>query len=155
MARLTESDFYYGSILSMLFNNGICPMLIEGGADRQVYSFTTNQEDFRLFLKYRSFAAATKNDDYQSWQFVFSDADIEELRRFIAEDTHLSLGLVCGMKELKKSEYAVLHKEELLELLDAGKTSVTVSRKTGEKNFRVSVGGGRANAMQIPANRKY
>lgn len=80
---------------------------------------------------------------------------IEELRRFIAEDSHLSVGLVCGMKELKKSEYAVLHKEEIQELLDAGKTSVTVSRKSGEKNFRVFVGGGRANAMQIPANRKF
>lgn len=42
MSKLKEADFCYGAVLSTLFNNGICPMLIEGGNDRQVYEFTTD-----------------------------------------------------------------------------------------------------------------
>lgn len=155
MARLKEADFYYGSIISMLLNNEICPVLVEGGADRQVYEFTTNEGDFKLFLKYRSEPIQTKTEGYQSWQFGFSADDIAELRRYISENKHLSVGLVCGMNTLSNSEYAVLHKEEIGQLLDAGKTSVTISRKSGEKAFRISVGGGRENAMKVESNRKY
>lgn len=155
MARLKEADFYYGSIISMLLNNEICPVLVEGGADRQVYEFTTNEGDFKLFLKYRSEPIQTKAEGYQSWQFGFSADDIAELRRYISENKHLSVGLVCGMNTLSNSEYAVLHKEEIGQLLDAGKTSVTISRKSGEKAFRISVGGGRENAMKVESNRKY
>ena len=72
MAKLLESDFYYGAILSTLLNNGICPMLIEGGTDRQVYDFTTNDKEFRLFTKYRSAPINTKTEGYSSWQFIFS-----------------------------------------------------------------------------------
>ena len=155
MAKLKEADFYYGSIISMLLNNKICPILVEGGTDRQVYEFTTNEGDFKLFLKYRSEAIPTKMDGYQSWQFSFSADDIAELRRFISDDKHLSVGLVCGMSTLSNSEYAVLHKEEIGQLLDAGKTSLTISRKSGEKAFRISVGGGRENALQVKSSRKY
>ena len=59
MSMLKEADFYYGAILSTLLNHNICPALIEGGTDRQVYDFTTDHKDFRLFVKYRS-APVTK-----------------------------------------------------------------------------------------------
>lgn len=155
MAKLKEADFYYGSIISMLLNNNICPVLVEGGTDRQIYEFTTNEGEFKLFLKYRSEPIPTKTDGYQSWQFVFSGDDVTELRRFIDDEKHLSVGLVCGMNSLSSSEYAVLHKKEISQLLDAGKTSVTISRKSGEKAFRISVGGGRENALQVKSNRMY
>lgn len=155
MAKLKEADFYYGSIISTLLNNNICPVLVEGGTDRQIYEFTTNEGDFKLFLKYRSEPIQTKTAGYQSWQFVLSADDVAELQGFIADDKHLSVGLVCGMNSLSKSEYAVLHKEEISELLGAGKTSITISRKDREKAFRISVGGGRENAMQVKSNRKY
>ena len=155
MAKLKEADFYYGSIISMLLNNKICPVLVEGGTDRQVYEFTTNEGNFKLFLKYRSEPIPTKTYGYQSWQFVFSAGDIAELRRYVSENKHLSVGLVCGTSILSNSEYAVLHKEEISELLDAGRTSLTISRRSGEKAFRISVGGGRENAMTVESNRKY
>lgn len=46
MARLKTADFYYGAVLSMLFNSHINPALIEGGEDRQVYDFTTKKADY-------------------------------------------------------------------------------------------------------------
>lgn len=154
MSMLKEADFYYGAILSTLLNHNICPALIEGGTDRQVYDFTTDHKDFRLFVKYRS-APGTKTKDYNSWQFVFSDSDIQELKDYMALDLELSVGLVCGQEPLHQSEYAVLHKDIVEKIFAEGKKSITISRKKGEKAFRISVGGGRNNALMVKANALY
>ncbi|MBM6724786.1 hypothetical protein [Pseudoflavonifractor phocaeensis] len=154
MSKLKEADFYYGSVLSTLLNNKICPVLIEGGTDRQVYDFTTDHKDFRLFVKYRS-APTTKTQDYNSWQFVFSDSDIRELTEYLGLDLELSVGLVCGQDALNQSQYAVLHKEIIEKIFDEGKKSITISLKKGEKAFRISVGGGRDNAIRTKTNVLY
>lgn len=60
MSVLKVSDFYYGAVLSKLLSDKITPALIEGGVDRQIYEFTTDLGDFRLFLKYRSKEINTK-----------------------------------------------------------------------------------------------
>lgn len=155
MSKLKEADFYYGAVLSTLINQGICPALVEGGNDRQIYDFTTDERDFRLFVKYRSKPISTKSEGYYSWQFAFSPNDMKELKEFITLDKHLCLGLVCGNGKLSDSEYAVLHKQELKQLFNAGKESLTISRKTGEKYFRISIGGGRENAIQIRGSNLY
>ena len=155
MAKLRESDFYYGAILSTLLNNGICPMLIEGGTDRQVYDFTTNDKEFRLFAKYRSAPINTKAEGYYSWQFVFSDKDMDEIKAFLNSGKGFSIGLVCGADTLNQSQYAVLKRDNIEELIKQGKTSVTLSRKKGEHAFRISIGGGRENSLKIKANEIY
>ena len=149
------ADYYYGAVLSSLFNAGIRPALIEGGESRRVYEFTTDQGDFRLFVKYRSNPLNKTKVDYTSWQFVFSDDEVKELRKYIDDKKHLSVALVCGCQGMGSSELAVLHKEEVQKILDAGKNSITVSRRKGEKAFRVFVGGGRSDALQVKANRLY
>ncbi len=155
MASMKESDFYYGAVISTLINNKICPALVESGKDRQIYEFTTDQGDFKLFLKYRS-APKTKNEDgYRSWQFNFTESDLKRLCQYIEENKHLSVGLVCGENKLGNSMYTVLHKEEVRLLLGAGKESVTVSIKKSEKKFRIEVGGGRKKAMMIPTSRNF
>ena len=155
MSILKEADFYYGAVLSALINRGICPALVEGGNDRQIYNFTTNEQDFLLFIKYRSKPISTKTPEYTSWQFCFSADDIKELTQFMSSAKHLCVGLVCGNQKLNTSEYAVLHKEDLIQLFSEGKNAFTISRKKGEKAFRISVGGGRGNAIQISSNRLY
>mgnify|MGYP004562736497 CR=1 FL=1 len=80
---------------------------------------------------------------------------MKELTQFVSLAEHLCVGLVCGNRRLNTSEYAVLHKEELMQLFAEGKNSITISRKKGEKAFRISVGGGRGKALQIPSNRMY
>ncbi|MBQ8566949.1 MAG: hypothetical protein IJ445_05135 [Clostridia bacterium] len=155
MAKLLESDFYYGAILSTLLNNGICPMLIEGGTDRQVYDFTTNHKEFRLFAKYRSAPINTKTEGYCSWQFIFSEKDMDEIKAYLNSGKEFSIGLVCGADALNQSQYAVLKRKNIEELIKQGKTSVTLSRKKGERAFRISIGGGRENSLKIKANEIY
>ncbi|MGB4700972.1 MAG: hypothetical protein WBI01_00505 [Syntrophomonadaceae bacterium] len=48
--KFKEADFYYGAVLSLLFNNGIDPALVESSNSRQIYDFTTDNVDFRLFF---------------------------------------------------------------------------------------------------------
>ncbi len=155
MSKLKEADFYYGAILSHCFHNGFKPMMVEGGDSRQVYDCTTDGGDFRLFTKYRSVPIASKTKGYNSWQFVFSKSDVAELQEYLKMDCYLSVGLLCGNTPFKESEIAFLHKEEILAILHEGKESITISRKIGEKKFRIAMGGGRDNAMQIETNRKY
>ena len=50
---------------------------------------------------------------------------------------------------------AVLHKEEIEHLFAEQKETFTISRKKRERAFRISIGGGRDNAIQIPSNRLY
>lgn len=155
MAKLRESDFYYGAVLSTLLNNGICPMLIEGGTDRQVYDFTTDEKEIRMFVKYRSTPIDTKTEGYCSWQFIFSDKDVREIKDYLISKKDFALGLVCGADKLNESQYAVLGREVIEELFAQGKTSLTVSRKKNERCFRVSIGGGRDNSIKVKANRIY
>lgn len=155
MSKLKETDFYYGAVLSSLINNHICPALIEGGTDRQIYDFTTDKKDFRLFVKYRSVPVKTKTEGYISWQFSFSESDIRELKECCNSMNYFSLGLICGDCSIKHGQYAVLHKEDIVKLLESGKTSITIGIKKGEHAFRIFVGGGRTNALQIPSNRQY
>ena len=152
MPKLKVADFYYGSVLSLLFNNHIVPALVEGNSDRQVYDLTTNQAEFRLFIKYRSenFAGA---GEYKSWQFVFSESDLNEIASYIDSGKNLLLALVCGSKKLNESELAILNIDDIEQCLGNGKTSLTISRDKGEKAFRISIGGGRDNSIKVPSNR--
>ena len=44
-------------------------------------------------------------------------------------------------------------KDQIKQLNSLGKSSITISRKKNERAYRISVGGGRENAMQIKTNR--
>ncbi len=155
MAKLYEYDFYYGAALSHLFNKKIDPALVEDGADRQVYDFTTDKGNFRLFLKYRS-EPTTKTESYNSWQFGFSKSEIKELNDYIKLDKQIVIGLICGQEPKNESQFAILHKEYVEELMEKvfekGKTRFTIGRQKRGRYFRVPMGGGRANDMQIRAN---
>lgn len=154
MAKLKAADFYYGAVLSILFNNRINPAIVQGGEDRQVYDFATNNGEFRLFIKYRTNKKAVKKEDYYSWNFVFSDSDKEEIKDYIKQGCNLFVALLCGVDELSNSEIMILNKDEIIELIETkSKSSLSVSRQKGERAFRISVGGGRSKAMQIKTNR--
>ena len=70
------ADFYYGAAQSVLFNNSnkkISAALIESDDKRQLYCLTTDNNDCRLFIKYRSDKIDTKTADYNSWLFTLTD----------------------------------------------------------------------------------
>lgn len=152
MSRLKVADFYYGAVLSILFNNGLKPALIEGNNDRQVYDLTTNKGECRLFIKYRACKQDTKKSDYYSWVFNIS-AEGEELQEYMENEYNLVLALVCGSENLTESEIALLDKEQITEILNHKKTSITISRKKGEKAFRIPTDSGRATGIKIKSNR--
>ncbi len=153
MSKIKVADFYYGAVLSMLFNNKIKPALVEGDNNRQVYDLTTNTGECRLFIKYRANKQDTKKQDYNSWLFVITDSDKKEMLGYIESGYNLVLALVCGMVGFSSSEIAVLDKHQIEELINLGKSSITISRKKNERAYRISVGGGRENAMQIRCSR--
>jgi len=158
MAKFKMADFYYGSVLSMLFNNNIRnnirPALVEGDDDRRVYDLTTNDGSYKLFIKYRGKRHYSVNSGYRSWQFTFTSKDINEIFEYINNQHNLLLALVCGEKRLKDSELAVLNRDDIIKCgLGNGRTSLTISRVKNEKAFRISTGGGRENAIKIPSSR--
>ena len=130
-------------------------MLIEGGDDRQVYDFTTDHKDFRVYLKYRSMPNKTKTEGYSSWTFPFTDNEIAEIRQYLVSGKEFSVGLICGAKELKYSQYAVLKKDIVEELLTRNIFSPTISIKKNEQYFRISIGGGRENSLTVKAKDLY
>ena len=155
MAKLREADFYYGAVLSTLLNKGFRPALIEGGDDRQVYDFTTDDREFRMFIKYRSTPIDTKTEDYFSWQFILTDNDLAEINQYLQSGKEFSLGLVCGAESLKDSLYAVLRNDQIEQLLEQGKTNFTISIRKRERYFRIPISGGRSEAIRVKASDLY
>ena len=153
MSKIKVADFYYGAVLSMLFNRHVNPALVESDDNRQIYDLTTNNGSCRLYIKYRADRIRTKTEDYNSWQFGFSQSEIDELKNYMNRNINLSMALVCRVEGLSESEIAVLDKKEIDELLKLDKTSITISRKKNERAYRISLGGGRSAAMQVKANR--
>jgi|LSQX01.2.fsa_nt_gb hypothetical protein len=81
-------------------------------SSRQIYDFTTDNTNFRLFIKYRTKRRLGKNGNYHSWHFTFSKDDLDEIFGFLDEEYNLLLALVCGEEKLYESEYAVLNSEK-------------------------------------------
>ena len=156
MSKIKVVDFYYGAALSVLFNNSvrrIFAALIESDDKRQLYSLTTDNNECRLFIKYRSVKIETKKEEYNSWQFTLTERDKNEIQANIDEGYNLVLALVCGVAGLFDSELAFLDKEQVKKIIDLGKDSITISRKKHEQAYRISIGGGRENAMLVASNR--
>ena len=45
MGAVRKADFYFGSMLSCLINNGLAPAIIEPGDSRRIYKLTTDNGD--------------------------------------------------------------------------------------------------------------
>lgn len=156
MSIVRTADFYYGAALSALFNNSnkkISVALIMSDENRQLYNLTTDDSECRLFIKYRSGKTNTKTEDYYSWSFSLTDSDKNEIQTLVDEGNNLVLALVCGVEGLTDSELALLDKDETQQLIKLRKDSITISRKKGEHAYRIPIGGGRGNAMQVKASR--
>ncbi len=156
MAIIKVTDFYYGAALSVLFNNSsknISAALIESDKDRQLYDLMTDHNECCLFIKYRFAKADIKTGDYYSWQFNFTLKEQTEIQALTKENNDFVLALVCAVEGLADSELALIDKQQVKELIELDKGSITISRRKGEHFYRISVGGGRENAMRVKANR--
>ena len=92
MSKIKVADFYYGAVLSMLFNRHVNPALVESDDNRQIYDLTTNNGSCRLYIKYRADRIKTKTEDYNSWQFGFSQSEIDELKNYMNSNINFVYG---------------------------------------------------------------
>lgn len=102
MSKIKVADFYYGAVLSMLFNNHITPALVEADDSRQVYDLTTNTKECRLFIKYRAYKQNTKKQDYNSWVFSLTDDDKKEIQYYIDNGYNLCLHLFVVWQDFQR-----------------------------------------------------
>lgn len=58
MVKVKLADFYYGVVLSMLFNKNITPALVESNDNRRICDLMTNNAEYRLYIKYRTKCSA-------------------------------------------------------------------------------------------------
>jgi len=148
MAQVKLLDSYYGMALSWLFRNKIEPALISAGEQKQIYQFTTNtsKKDFVLYLMYRTQKPNVK-DDYSSWSFGDIRENITELENYSGAGKNPVLALICVKDDLKDSEIGFLFQKDLQKIKE--KSSVTLSRRKGEKYFRLWMGGKRDDSLPI------
>lgn len=152
MSKIKLSDFYYGAVLSMLLSHGVKPALVENGEDRQVYDISTNKNDFRLFVKYRSKSIETKKTGYSSWVFTIAE-DKAELKSFLDSKLNLIVALVCGEQNLCDSQLAVLDADQIKRILDIDKTTINITIKKGERYFRIPIERNREDGIKVKCNR--
>jgi len=156
MAEIKMCDFYYGAVLSNLFNRNIVPALIENGDKRRVYSFTTDNTEFTLFVKYASKINSKNSNGFRNWKFVLSDdyIKISECLDNIDNNGNVLLALVCATEELKDSELALLDSSELRQLIATKKPTINISRKKNERYYKIAVDKNRTdNCIKIKANK--
>lgn len=153
MSKINMADFYYGAVLSMLFNKHIKPALVEGDDDRQIYDLTTNTGNFKLYIKYSANKKETKREDYSSWIFSITEKDKKELNGYIQRGDKFFMALVCGVAGLIESEIALLDKDNVKEILELNKNSISISRQKRSRSYRIPTGGGRENDLIVKANR--
>ena len=130
MGFVRKADFYYGSMLSGLVNNGIAPAIIEPGDSRRIYELTTNKGDFLIYAKYVSAPMPRQRTDAQLWQFSFTSDEIRFIREH-SEDRHkLYFAFICGQRNFQDSEIAFLSLDEVKKCLDVDHE---------RPNYRVSI----------------
>jgi len=157
MLYLNKRDFYYGAILSALIGKKYKTVLIDNHSkDSRIYFLTSDLEDD--FIAYLKFCMSPKKnkDDSTSWQFIFSKEEIEYLANKLCKNENIKLILLCGKKNLRYSEIAIIESDEIeCSLFGTGqnRSRITLSRKKGFESYSLSRGGGRANDIKIPTNR--
>ncbi|MGG0936980.1 hypothetical protein ABHN11_12830 [Brevibacillus centrosporus] len=118
MSIVRKADFYFGSMLSGLINNGLAPAIIEPGESRRIYSIATDKGDYLVYAKYVSAPLKRQNKETQLWQFVFSPDEIDYIQNFEENNKSIYFALICGQERLQDSEIAILTLGEAKDCLD-------------------------------------
>ncbi|ASS69287.1 hypothetical protein NYE70_22095 [Paenibacillus sp. FSL R5-0407] len=150
MGVLSKADFYYGALLSGLINSGFAPAIIEQAENRRLYNITANTGDFMIYSKYASEPLARQKKDVQLWQFVFVQDEIEMIRNFTENNKKYYFALICGKKEFKGSEVALLSLSDVRDCLDYDYTRdtyrITIRAEKGKHGLG-AYGTGRADKL--------
>ena len=109
MSLLTKEDFYFGSLLSLLINKKAKPALFDDNADtnKRIYNVILNNTEGTIYAKYRINSEETK----QRWIFQYSKE--EQTKLLELANNNLYLAFICGNKNLKNSQIALLQIKEI------------------------------------------
>ncbi|MBQ6633712.1 MAG: hypothetical protein IJH80_05970 [Ruminococcus sp.] len=152
MSKIRSADFYYGAVLSKLLARGADPIMIEGGQDRRIYEIRKKDVSFTLFVKFRTRRERSTEEGLNSWKFSIKE-DMPLLREQMKKNKNLVLALLCASENLGESELALLDCNEVNRLLFLDKESISISRRSGEKYYRIANGPDREDSFEIKANR--
>lgn len=140
---LTQQNFYFGAILSAIIEynpDASMAMLQRNDDHRGIYRIETNTSQTCCFLFKH---AGQKRENIKSWQFLFSDEELDFLEKCHNDKTPTFIYLLCRTPELKSSEIAVLN---LIEFRNLNKSSITVRYE--KRSFIIS-----GSSYAIPRNR--
>ncbi len=152
MSKIRSADFYYGAVLSKLLARGADPIMIEGGQDRRIYEIRKKDVSFTLFVKFRTRKERSTEEGLNSWKFSIKE-DMPLLREQMKKNKNLVLALLCASENLGESELALLDCNEVNRLLFLDKESISISRRSGEKYYRIANGPDREDSFEIKTNR--
>lgn len=154
---IKKEDFYCGAFLSFLLNNGIVPALFEERTDanRKIYKFTTNKDDFIIYVKYtESPSSESKTKGSTIWNFPFTEIQLDEIKDIkTADNRKLYFIFVCGKTSLNRSRIAVVSKDIIFQCIDLNREdkyksqSIKVRLLKGHWNFDV-YGTARADKLE-------
>ena len=152
MSRIKAADFYYGAVLSKLMSRGVDPVMIESGADRRIYEVNTRGTAFTLFVKYKTHMEPSSKDGMNSWRFSIRE-DMTLLREHMEKNKNLVMALLCASDDLNESELALLDCNEVNRMIFLDKETILISRRRGEKYYRIANGPDREDSFEIKSNR--
>lgn len=118
---IAKEDFYCGSFLSCLLNNGVSPALFEHGDDqnRKIYDFIAGKSDYRVYVKssHAPSSVSLKNES-SIWNFSFTEAQIDEIKEISLNAPNFFFVFVCGEKKLNASKIAIAPKDIIFKCID-------------------------------------
>ncbi|WZL80722.1 hypothetical protein QBE53_13040 [Vallitaleaceae bacterium 9-2] len=118
---LRKEDFYTGAFLSYVLNNGVKPALFEGRntVGRKVYDFTTNEGDFRVYVKYIGKPTSkSKANNRKIWSFPYTEDQVDELNEILMTERTFVFCCICGEEDLNKSKLLLLDRETVRSCID-------------------------------------
>ena len=120
MSTIRKADFYYGSLLSVLINNGVAPAIVSPGEEnRRIYSMTTDEATYEIYTKYASSPSSRMNTNAKLWSFSFSNDEIEMIKQYENNGKKYLFALICGDHDkMQDSEIAVLSLSQAKDCLD-------------------------------------
>ena len=158
MGRMSQSDFYYGSILNEILQNNpkATPTLISYEKDkRQVYKIYSEEikKEYFLFFKYANMRKPRDEKKYRSWTFTFSEDDKSKLEEYHKKHMPIFLCLLCIGLDYTQSKIAILEYSEYKQVKN--KSSITINLESGRRSFGLFPGEDKArqNTIKINTNR--
>lgn len=124
-----KADFYYGSFLSVLINNGGKPAIVEVGDKRNIYEITTDNRSYITYAKY----VVNSNEKDNLWNITFSRDEIEEIKKLKQKNKELLFVSICTYKKIKtrNTEMVILNLKDFEDCIDL---NCNVN-----SNFRISI----------------